>query len=416
MIARRILIGITLALTVVAWGRLLQVARRPSPARHLQFFGLKGPMPEDALYTHQPLAADGDREWILGDDWESNAMIVRVDFAHRRADVMWPLPKNSYPILDAAQNASGDLAICVGSYDSKVYRLRAAGGVEPLGELKDRGFVVGLAWTGDALEIARAERSVTRIYRVAGGQWTSREVAPPPDARKFLHVRAERATFANGAWHFVFSRSIADGDDSAALELVEDANVIARGRIALREDVDHVELASMHLQYTYVKGHGLWWIGRDRARESGDMVMHPSLAPGVAMSWSRPNRAYVLARGDQLGPVLTRDRFIDESSAVVPSSDGGFWVLGAFGRHLKAGPDLKRSDAMGFAARYANLFREFREYGRWWERASVPFITLFLPLVVAVGWRRRWLAAALVPCLIVTALLAKPFFEMTAIF
>ncbi|MBI2395105.1 MAG: hypothetical protein HYV09_36380 [Deltaproteobacteria bacterium] len=474
----RILLVIAAALWLAAVARLTYVsgARLP-PTRWTDFHAPGGPLdPPSWPHCHSPRAVVGEQVWgscsQIGP--RGFAGFVRFDLRARRADMLWPLERLATPAAAFAPGPGGDLIVAARRSDEHgVFRLHAAGGVTALGQPpSSTGETIALALVGDGVELVTGGWQPPAIHRRAldGGSWSSQSLPPPPcGSDRRCVVDAARRT--DGGWRVFAVRSAREGAAKATIEILEwtsgaEWRVVHEAPDPPHPSGDQAPLARTALERS--PGGGVTFAGfLDGGRvfeqrnddwseltvpfaSSGtiregppDLVFGPRprwtpsvLAGGTAQrlgdAWIElvgEDRRFRARRvGGELGPPLTDDPWIGSDPVLVPADGGGFWILGAFGSHVRLDAHLARADAPRFFERIALLyenFRRVRSYNDFWlearplKMAVLPAVLGLFPLGVAVALaarRPRWLATIAVAYVGVAAAFGWWFWRLTAWF
>lgn len=367
--------------------------------------------------------------------------MARFDLRAGRADLLWPLPEDSTAqVLAVAQAGDGPLAMAWGAPDlSAIYQIEPAGGAEALGLPPGAlASVSGLAWIGETLEIVTHDREQVLIapYAEGIGWGTPREAAPPnacasestlcayqfahrsAEGWRFLYALAqvEPADLAAAAVEFVLAdetgaatalgsvpladlapgqivrddagrlvalQNLLDGAPGGVVNWSLDAAPFALRDGALERATAPTEDASFYFAEYELGPDGLRWLPGVRYPQRGWQIERwLALAPtgeGIALA----------SFEGEAGPVLTHDTsFLQQGgtqSVLLPTSDGGYWLLGPHGAFLKVDESLERADALNLIERVERVFDNFGElkiYNDNFYREQAMLKMAALPLVL----------------------------------
>lgn len=454
--AQKIVVGVAIALWVAAVLRITSAANsKLPPTRWTDFRAAEGPLtPPSWPHIHSPRFFDGEAVWAYGYDYGQppQGAFIRFDLPARRADMLWPLPgSNPRDVMGFAAGAGGDRFVALrgaGEAGPLVVRLAAGGGATPLGyPAGAKEDVIGLAATAEAVELVTGAWDPPVVHRrpLAGGDWTSAPAPPPPcpegsrcgtdaaqreaDGWRLWAVRQPRTAPASGAATVEVLAAAPGGEWAVAQTFPAPAAAYEGGELARLTRLERgvgggVFLGGDAGDLVLERRDGAWapfaaptvagtrldvpdFVVTARGLEWIPEVETPRGAQRVRGRWLALRAS---AEGYRLGsldtgggPPLSDDGWLDSDPALVPARDGGFWVLGAFGTHVRVDDELERTDAPGFFERVALLYDNFRRLARYndfWlslpvlKMAVLPVVLGLLPLftvVSLVARRRRWL-------------------------
>lgn len=453
---KRIVVALGVAFLLFGFVRLAWVAvSNTPPARFTTYMTNDCPYepPSWPTCSGDPRFVDGDHVWAFCisslDLYPWKTGMVRFDLANRRADMLWPFPDHeAHELHGFTKHPSGDIAVAIRSGD--VYRLGADGGVTNLelpGPRTVGGSIVAIAWVGDGLEVVTGGRARPSVHRLpAGGGWSSAplEQLECSEGQLCMLQAAARESTGWRLWYVHWPSRIAAGELSEAeiVEVAPSRRVRRVARFALDPERDYYQdtdgsLRSRLRQFLdRSMGNVVFLDHRDELdepweldadgwsprtlpdswppepgwyRHREDYIVHSErLEPVPAWGdvhrslhrvrdrWiqsSSRNRELTLRTADgQPGPVLVNDPWISSRMLIAPASEGGYWLLGPYGTHLRVDTDLARADVPGFFDRFFLLYNNFHHlawYNDFWLNASwlkmcvLPLLLLF-PFIVSV--------------------------------
>jgi hypothetical protein len=417
-----IIFGLAFVICGAAWMRFFAAAAaNPSPVRYVTLMGTNGPLNPFRQDCAGPSFVEGDAVWRFceyddGDTLSDPATVwglVRFDLAQGEATMRWPLPYDqTSQVLALAQAENGDLAVAWGTPSlTGIYRIVPAGGVEafgfPPGGPDD---VAGMAWVGDGVEVVTEQDAAINVNRVVSGIWADPRPVTPPDRCtdgtlcdfQFAHVGAD-------GWLFLYAVAPTEAADPVLVEFVlapetgggqvidsilladlapaqytldEQGNLAALGDLfdqapgnVVNWSLDAAPFmlhggtwekvvapendASFYFSDYRIAPDGLQWIPGLRYPRRGwqmdQWLTLKSSGEGVALAtfYGKP------------GPTLTGNQtFLQEGgtqTSLLPSTDGGYWLLGPYGSYLKANESLTRADRLSLSERIERAFDNFGE-------------------------------------------------------
>jgi hypothetical protein len=449
-------------LALAGWGLMVcrfvfAAAGNAPPTRFADYHTADGLLyPPAWPHCSSPRLIHGERVWAACHQPHTHPSgFVRFDLGARRADLLWPRDGPSTSALLMALGPGEDLIVLAEeSGDLEVLRLHAEGGISSLGHPDDGHHrMIGLAVVGDAVEAVSGSGAAAMIHRrpLSDSGWSTR---PLPDLSCPMdRCRCEVATRERDGWR-IFGVARPGGEEPASStarivewteatgwHVVQDVDVRAS-----RDEHDRFEpfldrslgggTAVSWSDSVLERRNGIWApletpvpAAGTRHERSDLMVVDGTLVPTHRLSgkgeelWQRVDDRWFVTRWQDLGyrleaPAESLGQPIGDdpwlaTTTFVPDGSGGFWLLGAFGTHVRVGPDLARVDAPGVLERVGLLYVNFRRlawYNDFWKdaqllkRLAIPLGLGFLPVGFGVCFalrRRRLLPAVAASYLLV---------------
>lgn len=381
------LVALALIVYFAAWVRVgFQVVTQPSPAQPMRFVGAFATPDEGRLpHCHGPALVAGDAIWrtceySLQHQGNPGGGFIRFDPATGEARMDWRL--RDQPLHGELQTAAwAEDGLRVALRGGAVLRLKPEGGVEVLTE--DARGVIAVAADAVVVDANPRVRDVAPEVRPFDG---GEVLALPPLECPVSHVcQAQRARRGADGWTVWYSRE-APGADT--LELLRAGPGEAPAVVqSLPIDRETSPLGAK------LDGRLLAFDERGIAVRVGDAWAY--LDPGAdgEARWAFDQTAVVDADGLRLfapafeidfGPVvrwldggwhrfarqdgglavdgapLDADaRWLGPSSVLAPAAGGGFWLLGAFGTHVRLDAGFARTDTLSLPARLRRVVERF---------------------------------------------------------
>ncbi len=466
---QKVAVGVAVALWVAAVWRITSAANsRLPPTRWTDFYTAAGPLePPSWPHCHSPRLIDGEHVWSwcrrdAPDDYQG---FVRFDLPDRRAELLWPFAEqdgqDALTVAAYAPGPAGDRFVAFGGPGGgqpAVARLAAEGGATLLGYPPGAPAQPIALWTdGRTVELLTGSWEPPVLHRrpVAEGSWASTPLPPPP-CPPAASCRVEAGQREPGGWRLWAVRQ-PRGEGAAAALLERAPNGEWAVLQELPADAAPPEGGILRLDRSQGGGVLIGLSPGDRLLERVDGAWQPFTPPAVAdtgldvpdyrvegeaLAWTpdvhtprdaqRVRGRWLMLRstdaGYRLGSVdgaggapLSDDGWLASDPVLVPTPDGGFWVLGAFGTFVRVNDELDRIDAPGFFERVGLLYDDFRRlawYNDFWlhlpllKKAALPVVLGLLPLfgVVALFAGRGRRARRLATLSLVYILLAGAFY------
>ncbi len=381
------LVVIALIVYFAAWARVgFQAVTQPSPAQPMRFVGEHATPDEGRLpHCHGPALAVGDAIWrtceySLQHQGAPGGGFIRFDLAKAEARMDWRLRDEAvHGEVQAAAWAEDGLRVALRG--GSVLRLKPESGVEVLAEQAERVVAV----VPDAVVVdanPRVRDVAVEVRPFDGGE----VVALPPLECPVSHVcRAQRAERGPNGWTVWYSR---EAPEATTLELlraapgeaptVVQALPIDRDTSPLGAKLDG-RLLAFDDRGIAVRQGGAWaylnpgadgearWAFAQTAVVDGDGLrlfapaFEVDFGPVVRFMDGDWHRFARLDGGLAVdGRPLDADaRWLGPSSVLAPAEGGGFWLLGAFGTHIRLDAGFTRTDTLSLPARLWRVIERF---------------------------------------------------------
>lgn len=381
------LVVIALIVYFAAWARVgFQAVTQPSPAQLMRFVG-EHATPDDGRmpHCHGPALAVGDAVWrtceySLQHQGAPGGGFIRFDLAKAEARMDWRLGDQTlHGELQTAAWAEDGLRVALRG--GSVLRLKPEGGAEVLTE-EAKG-VIALVPDAVVVDANPRVRDVAPEVRPFGGGEVI--ALPPLECPVSAVCQAQRAERGADGWTVWYSR---EAPGATTLELLR-AGPGETPTVVQTLPIDR-ETSPLGAK---LDGRLLAFDERGIAVRQGDAWAYLRPSAEGEVRWAFDQTAIVGAAGPSLfapafeidfGPVvrwmdggwrrfarldgrlavdgtpLDADaRWLGPSSVLAPATDGGFWLLGAFGTHIALDAGLVRTDTLSLPARLWRVVERF---------------------------------------------------------